>query len=439
MTREDYFDKAVADSLPHWFLAAATVTFVYFLVEPGIIAPELRIKVAVVRCILFLGTLLGYFRLQRRPLGPTKGHPVFLGLVAWILLWTSARNFVDITPHYSFYIQMLLIGIGMVGLRRTYALAATILTVLGWLTTLYIMRAPPDADDVFLVIASILVGYHCLRERRRVIGEQLNKKTREWEKREELNLALHEAQMARTTLDLELERYSNELSTSLVDLLNTNEQREALHRELLHSNRIQAVGRLAGGLAHRLNNQLMVLQGNLDLLKDTVTDPDSEELLEEMVATAERGARLTEQLVPLTGSQFLTKKDIPVSTLLGELRSYCKGVKSQLEIRDNTSDLSIHVDPSAWFQIMTNLIRNADHANPEGGRISVGASPDGEEVVFSVEDDGGGIPRALRERMFEPFFSTKLGRPGPVHRSRPGRTDERTPQLLQHGRARRKV
>ena len=82
MTREDYFDKAVADSLPHWFLAAATVTFVYFLVEPGIIAPELRIKVAVVRCILFLGTLLGYFRLQRRPLGPTKGHPVFLGHLA---------------------------------------------------------------------------------------------------------------------------------------------------------------------------------------------------------------------------------------------------------------------------------------------------------------------------------------------------------------------
>ena len=58
MTREDYFDKAVADSLPHWFLAAATVTFVYFLVEPGIIAPELRIKVAVVRCILFLGRLV---------------------------------------------------------------------------------------------------------------------------------------------------------------------------------------------------------------------------------------------------------------------------------------------------------------------------------------------------------------------------------------------
>ena len=412
MTREEYFDKTVAEGIPHWFLAAATVTFIYFFVEPATLSPSLHNDVLLVRFILFSGTGIGYLWFKSNPLSPRWGHPVFLALVGWILLWTSARNFVAMTPNFTFFIQVILMGIGMVGLRRNYALVAAVLTIGVWLTTLHSLQKPPEIEDSFLVLGAILVGFHCLQERRRVIGEQLNKKVREWEKREQLNQALQEAQMARTTLDLQLERYSDELSNSLVDLMNTNEQREALHRELLHSNRIQAVGRLAGGLAHRLNNQLMVLQGNLDMLKDTVNRPETAELLEEMVATAERGARLTEQLVPLTGSQFLTPRDIPVSTLLGELKNSCKFMKSRLEIIDKTEDSAVHVDSSAWFQIMTNLIRNADQANPEGGTVTVAAEPDGEEVVFSVEDDGGGIPRALRDRMFEPFFSTKLGSGG---------------------------
>jgi PAS domain S-box-containing protein len=195
------------------------------------------------------------------------------------------------------------------------------------------------------------------------------------------------------------------------------------------SQKMEAVGRLAGGIAHDFNNLLTVVAGNTELLlADTdEADPRHQELTEIDAAT-DRAAALIRQLLafsrkspvhltPVDMNQLVTRLEGIISRLIGEHIEVVTVFGEDMK--------SVRADPAQLEQVLMNLCVNARDAMPEGGTLTVGTqwvldpppeiaaarSPAG-WIRVSVEDTGSGITPDVRERIFEPFFSTKPSNEG---------------------------
>ncbi|MET0384510.1 MAG: ATP-binding protein [Polyangiales bacterium] len=194
-------------------------------------------------------------------------------------------------------------------------------------------------------------------------------------------------------------------------------ERKALEEQLRHSQKMEAVGTLAGGVAHDFNNYLMVIAGYTELLGEEL--PPEHPARESVSAIAEayqRCAHLTQQL--LTLSRKRTAQPIPVdlSALIAQLSPLLRSVLGelvQLNLQLPPTGMSIVADPLQVEQALMNLVVNARDAMPGGGELSVHVEPRFDEageralVRMSVIDRGCGIPSELRSRIFEPFFTTK--------------------------------
>ena len=193
--------------------------------------------------------------------------------------------------------------------------------------------------------------------------------------------------------------------------------------QLAQAQKLEAVGRLAGGLAHDVNNYLAAVNAQCGLIR--LRRPDDAELggmLDEVGDTVSRIAALLGRLLAFSRSRPLAPRVIDLNDLAREMG----GMMRRLLGDDVTLDLHLEdelwpteIDPSEVEQVLVNLLVNAREAMPRGGRatlatanrrLSAGAAA-GDWVVLSVSDSGAGIPDELRERIFEPFFSTK-GRSG---------------------------
>ncbi|MBU1741201.1 MAG: PAS domain S-box protein, partial [Proteobacteria bacterium] len=205
----------------------------------------------------------------------------------------------------------------------------------------------------------------------------------------------------------------------------TTEQ-SRLEEQLRHSQKMEAVGTLAGGVSHDLNNVLHAISGYAQLLlrqKDT-TDPDYRHL-ELMNRSVERGAELVKQL--LTFSRKVEAKMRPVD-LNAEIQDVCRllerTIPRMINIEtDLQADLRpVQADPAQIEQIIMNLGANARDAMPEGGTLLFRTEnvlledhstltrlelDPGHYVKLTVRDDGHGMDRATLEKIFEPFFTTK--------------------------------
>ncbi len=204
-------------------------------------------------------------------------------------------------------------------------------------------------------------------------------------------------------------------------------RRKEMERQLVHSQKMEAVGRLAGGVAHDFNNMLAVINGYCDLLLTmNVGPPDQRRYLDEILRAGERAAGLTRQLLAFSRRQVLEPRLLDLgevtrgmhgmlARLIGEDIKFC------LEI-DEQASLQVRADPSQLEQVLLNLAVNARDAMPRGGRLTIRVSTDntgpvnlplerGEHhrgwVVLSVSDTGCGIPEELIPQIWEPFFSTK--------------------------------
>jgi signal transduction histidine kinase len=224
--------------------------------------------------------------------------------------------------------------------------------------------------------------------------------------------------------------------------------------QLVQSERLAAVGELAAGIAHEVNNPVnfalnavRAMQGTVKDLRDVVQEVSTIDCSDPVTAAGElRGlqsgslggepAELADTLVEL--SQIVTEGLRRTSSLVGDLRDFAvpgrasepglgpvdleKGLRSTISLlRHALSERGAHIEltvesgtPSALGdagglnQVFLNLIKNAAECfGPEGGRIDVSLKRDGDHVVVEVSDDGPGIPEALQPRLFEPFFTTK--------------------------------
>jgi PAS domain S-box-containing protein len=206
--------------------------------------------------------------------------------------------------------------------------------------------------------------------------------------------------------------------------IEANRERQRLEEQLNVVQRLEAVGRLAGGVAHDFNNLLSVILGNAAFAAEALhkADPVRADVLEIQTA-AQRAANLTHQLLAFSRRQVLEPRVLNVNTVIAGVESLLRrllGEHIDIEIRPSESLGAILADPGQVEQIVVNLAVNARDAMPQGGKlliettnVDVDASSvadqvaPGRYVLITVSDTGTGMDAETREHIFEPFFSTK--------------------------------
>jgi PAS domain S-box-containing protein len=210
---------------------------------------------------------------------------------------------------------------------------------------------------------------------------------------------------------------------SFVDLT----ERKRLERQLVQAQRMEAVGQLAGGVAHDFNNMLTVITGYTAILLDAdgLSVADREDL-KEVKRAAERAAGLTRQLLAFSRKQVLQPRvlDLNVEIIpnLEKMLRWLIGEHIELVTRLDAHVGLINADPGQIEQVIVNLAVNARDAMPDGGRLQIetgnaelaaggvgrhlSANP-GRYVMLAVTDTGSGMSRETLSHMFEPFFTTK--------------------------------
>ncbi len=193
--------------------------------------------------------------------------------------------------------------------------------------------------------------------------------------------------------------------------------------DLMHAQRMEAVGRLTGGVAHDFNNLLTVVIGALDIMLRSPNDAAKRQKLgEAALAAARRGEGLTHQLLAFSRRQALRPEAVDLNIQIRESepllrRAVGEAVEFRLKLRRGGARVS--VDPSQFEAALLNLVVNARDAVGDKGRITVqtqsctvgpGEVPDlaaGNYVCVTVADNGAGMPPEVIARVFEPFFTTK--------------------------------
>ncbi len=213
------------------------------------------------------------------------------------------------------------------------------------------------------------------------------------------------------------------------DITESQRQAEQLRRsqlQFLQAQKMEAVGRLAGGVAHDFNNMLTAILGHADLLARALPEGDPKhEAVEQIQLAAERSARLTRELLAFSRRQPAREQVVELVAMLERVRPLLHtllGDRVELVVRESTTDSWVVADANWIEQALLNLAINARDAMRGEGRLTLsvgeedvlardlaarGAGQAGPHVVLSVNDTGPGIPPEVRPHLFEPFFTTK--------------------------------
>ena len=195
---------------------------------------------------------------------------------------------------------------------------------------------------------------------------------------------------------------------------------KAAQEQLRQSQKMEALGQLTGGIAHDFNNLLTVVVGGLDIISKRAADAKLKRYAENALAAAERGARLTGQLLAFSRVQRLEVRPTHVAPLIENMRPLLRnvlgpGINKRFELDE--AMMPVMADPTQLEVAVLNLAINARDAMPDGGELSVTSKPvrvkgdsdveDGDYIELTIADTGVGMPADVVERAFEPFFTTK--------------------------------
>jgi signal transduction histidine kinase len=235
------------------------------------------------------------------------------------------------------------------------------------------------------------------------------------------------AALVSRTEEMEAEIYerAQQLQAANEELRAASEKLAASQAALYQSRKMEAIGQLTGGVAHDFNNLLTIIVGNIDLLE---SEAGSDERMQKLIATArraaERGARLTAQLLAFARRQALRPETCNLNAAILELDILVKrALGESVAVRTdlNAALWPVNVDIAQFESALLNLAVNARDAMPEGGSLTIATRNEvleeaaaraaevqpGRYVVMSVSDTGTGMAPAVRERAFEPFYTTK--------------------------------
>jgi two-component system cell cycle sensor histidine kinase/response regulator CckA len=202
-------------------------------------------------------------------------------------------------------------------------------------------------------------------------------------------------------------------------------EHRSLEERFLQAQKMEAVGRLAGGVAHDFNNMLMVIQGFSDIMAKSLPSDDKRQMyVGEIRKATERAASLTQQLLTFSRKQVSQSEVLSLKTVIADAEAMLKpliGEDVQLVVSNDPLTPDVKADRGHLVQVLMNLAVNARDAMPKGGTLAIRTSlmvidetsraqPDveqGEYAVLTVSDSGTGIPPEVRAHLFEPFFTTK--------------------------------
>ncbi|HKM90488.1 MAG TPA: PAS domain S-box protein [Candidatus Acidoferrales bacterium] len=199
-----------------------------------------------------------------------------------------------------------------------------------------------------------------------------------------------------------------------------------LEDQLRQAQKMEAVGRLAGGVAHDFNNLLMVIQGHTSLLSERVPDGSAERRsLDQIQKSSERAASLTRQLLAFSRMQVMQPRVLDLNSVVADMGKMLRrliGEHIELVLRSDSHLGRVKADPGQIEQVLLNLVVNARDAMPGGGKLlietcnlaldeaaarRIPSLQPGSYVVLSVSDTGIGMDPETQSHIFEPFFTTK--------------------------------
>ena len=190
--------------------------------------------------------------------------------------------------------------------------------------------------------------------------------------------------------------------------------------QLRQSQKMEALGQLTGGIAHDFNNLLTVVVGGLDIISKRAEEGKIKRYADNALAAAERGARLTGQLLAFSRVQRLEVRPTYVAPLIQNMRPLLRnvlgpGISKKFELDE--AMIPVMADPTQLEVAVLNLAINARDAMPDGGTLTFTTRPvqisgesdveDGDYIELCISDTGTGMPPEVVERAFEPFFTTK--------------------------------
>ncbi len=210
----------------------------------------------------------------------------------------------------------------------------------------------------------------------------------------------------------------------ITDRVRTAQEKANLEAQLQRSQRMEAIGTLAGGIAHNFNNLLMGIQGNISLLiREHSPDSPPAKRLSTIEALVDGGSKLTSQLLGYARSGRVDVRIVDLNALVLEIAETFSLTRKEYRIHTDlaASTMPVEVDPAQIEQAILNLLVNAADAMPRGGDLYLSgrvvhhselANPEhetkkGDHAVLSIRDTGIGMDQETLDRCFEPFFTTK--------------------------------
>jgi len=208
-------------------------------------------------------------------------------------------------------------------------------------------------------------------------------------------------------------------------LRDSERERDELHMQLIQAQKLEGIGRLAGGVAHDFNNILTVILSSCHLMRKDVGSGSSQSRLVMIETAAERAASLTRQLLAFSRNQVLHIDSINLNPVVQETASLLEkllGEDVKLQLSLDPALGNVMADSTQIAQILMNLAVNARDAMPNGGALEIHTGnleataeivarvphlKPGPTIVLTVRDSGLGIPEDIRAKIFEPFFTTK--------------------------------
>lgn len=312
-------------------------------------------------------------------------------------------------PHY---LQILFVAAGLI-LMKLSSLIALYSASLAC-CYLYYVNCSPQTNlgeiSVTLLIAAA-IGAGCFVIRQRVLLHQFAQTRSEEEEQAQLREALQQIQDEHEKLHRERRSCDLQVQEASAILQNLDEQESCLKQELMHSQAMDSIGRLAGGLAHELNNTITVVRGLIELNQDYLRGlVDGPELLAEMKETLTRGGELAGRLVSVSGNITLQQRAVSLGQLLRTLKKLVGNHRSdylKVTFDEELSERTVLIDEGAWLQTINNLLVNAWDASPPKSTVELQIGVEGQMACFRVKDSGSGIAEENQSKIFEPYFTTK--------------------------------
>jgi signal transduction histidine kinase/CheY-like chemotaxis protein len=369
-----------------------------FLWDPAVLWLHVLSDSLIAAAYYAIPLLLFYFSRRRRDI---PFNWIFVAFGMFILACGTTHLLAAVTVWHPVYRLE-----GVVKAVTAIASVATSLMLVPLMPTLIALPSPSQLKRVNANLAMEIEERRAAEAEVRRINEEL------------------EQRVASRTEDYK--QAAESLERALGGLRAEMNRREDLEKQLIQSQKMEAVGRLAGGVAHDFNNLLTVILGYNEMLREQVKeDPVALEYAGEVMQAAERAAALTNQLLAFSRRQVAMPRIVDLNELVRDIDKMLRriiGEDVRLNIRLDPALPPVQLDPTHMDQVIMNLAVNSRDAMPNGGAITIETGHvqltgeyaarhidvrPGSYALLTVSDTGIGMDAATRARIFEPFFSTK--------------------------------